>query len=176
MKRSWYAVYVRSRNEKKVFTFLTEAGIEAYLPLLKTLRQWKDRKKLVEMPLFSSYIFVNVDSTEFVKVLSIDGTVNFVKFDGKPAAIPSEQIENLRLLLFSGEKFEISPEEIEIGETVEVTKGPLKGFKGMITEYKGTKRALLRIDAINQMLMVEILPSCLKKAPRITTSANMSYI
>lgn len=162
-EKSWYAVYVRSRNEKKVYNLLNEKGIDSYLPLLKTLRQWSDRKKMVEVPLFSSYVFVNISIKQFNLILSVKGIVNFIKFNGKPATIPDEQIESLKLLLCSGEKFEISPDEIKIGENVEIIKGPLKGFKGILTEYKGKKHAMLRIDAITQSLIVEIMPSFLKK-------------
>jgi transcription antitermination factor NusG len=163
-EKHWYAVYVKSRNEKKVYARIKEQNIDTYLPLLKTLRQWSDRKKMVEVPLFSSYVFVNIYDTQLNEVLAVDGTVNFVKFEGKPASIPAKQIESLRLLLYSGEKFEVSPDEFEIGEAVEVSKGPLKGFKGMLVNYKGKKRAILRIDALNQSLMIEIFPSFLKKA------------
>ena len=93
----------------------------------------------------------------------ISGVVGFVKFDGTPTPIPEEQIKNLQLLLSTTEKFEISLDEFELGDNVEVYRGALKGFKGMLVEYKGQKRALLRIEAINQSLLVEIHPSNLKK-------------
>lgn len=162
-EKQWYAVYVKSRNEKKVFGRLIEQEVETYLPLLKTLRQWSDRKKMVEVPLFSSYIFVNTTPKHFNKILTVEGIVNFVKFEGKPAPIPNNQIENLKLLLFSGEKFEISPDEFDIGENVEVFKGSLKGFKGTFVNYHGKKYAMLRIDAVNRSLIIKISPSCLKK-------------
>jgi transcription antitermination factor NusG len=159
----WYAVYVKSRNEKKVFTRLIEQGIETYLPLLKTLRQWSDRKKMVEVPLFSSYIFVNTFPKQFNQILAVEGIVSFVKFEDKPAPIPDNQIDYLKLLLYSGEKFEISPDEFETGEDVEVIAGPLKGFQGTFVNYKGKKYAQLRIDAINRSLIIKISPGYLKK-------------
>jgi transcription antitermination factor NusG len=162
-KRRWYAVYVRSRNEKKVLANLLENNFESYLPLLKTLRQWKDRKKLVDIPLFNSYVFVYVGLLEHHKVRQVQGIVNFISFEGKPTAIPDEQIKSLQLLLKSTEKFEIGYEKIELGEEVEVFKGTLKGFRGTLVEYKGKKKVLLRIDALNQYLMVEIQHSSLKK-------------
>ena len=159
----WYAVYVKSRNEKKVFTRFNEANIEAYLPIMKTYRQWKDRKKMVDVPLFNSYIFVKVSQKQFVSVKQVEGVVTFVKFNNHPASIPDNQIESLKLLLCSSEKFEISYDFIDIGEAVEVVKGTLMGFKGTLVSYKGQKRAMLRIDAINQVLMVDINPAFLKK-------------
>jgi transcriptional antiterminator RfaH len=159
----WYAVYVKSRNEKKVFARFEEVQIEAYLPILKTLRQWKDRKKMVDVPLFNSYIFVRVIPTCFFKVKQVEGVVTFVKIDNKPVPIPDDQIDSLKLLLTSSEKFEVSYDAIEIGEDVVVTKGSLSGFKGTLVCYKGKKRAMLRIDAINQVLMVDINPAFLRK-------------
>ncbi len=162
-EKRWYAVYVRSRSEKKVFKQLIEQGTDSYLPLLKTLRQWSDRKKMVELPLFSSYVFVNISPKQFDYVLNVQGIVKFVNFDDKPATIPEKQIESLRLLLFSGEKFEIGFDEFKLGEKVEVIAGPLKGFNGILADYKGKKRVLLRIETINQSLFVQIRPSYLKK-------------
>jgi transcriptional antiterminator RfaH len=165
---SWYALYVKSRTEKRVYKRLIEQEIESYLPLLKTLRQWSDRKKLVEAPLFSSYVFVRTNPVHFNKIRAIEGIVNFVRFDGKPAPIPDNQVDNLKLLLYSGEKFEISPDEFETGEDAEVIAGPLKGFKGTFVNYKGKKYAMLRIDAINRSLIIKISPSYLKKITTIS--------
>ena len=163
----WYALYVRSRNEKKAFLRLSEEGYKAYVPLLKTLRQWKDRKKMVEVPLFSSYVFVNLVPKQFYAVLQVDGVVNFVRLEGQPDPIPDDQIESLKLLLSSAEKFEISYDSFELGDEVEVIRGSLQGFKGVLVNYKGKKRALLRIEALNQSLMVEISPANLKKRDTI---------
>jgi len=77
----WHTLYVRSRFEKKVFTALTEKGIEAYLPLQKTLRQWKDRKKCVQEPLFRSYCFVRVTRQTYYECLTVPGVVKYVWFD-----------------------------------------------------------------------------------------------
>jgi len=162
-KKRWYAVYVKSRNEKRVYADLLENNFESYLPLLRTLRQWKDRKKLVDIPLFNSYVFVHVNLLEQYKVRQVPGVVNFICFEGKPTAIPDEQINSLQLLLRSTEKFEVGYEKIEIGEDVEVYRGTLKGFRGTLVEYKGKKKVLLRIDALNQYLMIEIQLSNLKK-------------
>ena len=87
----------------------------------------------------------------------------FVTFEGIPAKIPDDQINYLKLLLDSSEKFEVSYDVFEFGDNVEVYRGPLKGFKGLLVNYKGRKRALLQIEAINQSLLVEIHLSNLKK-------------
>ena len=95
-EKGWYAIYTHSRAEKRVSDRLTEAGIETFLPLQKTLRQWSDRKKLVEKPLISSYVFVKVVPKEFFTVRKTDGVVKFIMLQGKPVVIPEIQITNLR--------------------------------------------------------------------------------
>ncbi len=161
--KKWVAVYTRSRYEKKVADELAEKGIATYLPLMKTLRQWSDRKKWVEMPLFRSYVFVNIDFPNLRKALEANGTVYIVKFEGKPAIIPDKQIEDLKALLGSSIDFEISTEVFNKGERVEVTHGPLFGFQGTIVEYKGKKRVMLRIEAVGQSLLIELSPAWLKR-------------
>jgi transcription antitermination factor NusG len=160
-EKKWIAVYTRSRYEKKVADELSEKGITTYLPLIKTLRQWSDRKKWVEIPLFRSYVFVNIDLPNLRKALEASGTVYIVKFEGHPAIIPNKQIEDLKALLGSSLDFEISTDEFKQGERVQVTHGPLFGFQGTFVEYKGKKRVMLRIDAVGQSLLVEISTSWL---------------
>ncbi len=161
--KKWIAVYTRSRYEKKVADELLEKGITAYIPLMKTLRQWSDRKKWVEMPLFRSYVFVYIEMPNIRKALEAKGAVYIVKFEGQPAIIPDRQIDNLRALLGSSLDFEISSDEFTVGEAVEVTHGPLFGFRGTVVEYKGKKRVVMRIEAVGQSLLLEISPAWLNK-------------
>ena len=160
----WFAIYTRSRNEKKVVAELAELGYEAWVPLMKTMRQWSDRKKMVEVPLFNSYIFICVSINKIRAIVSkSDGAVYVVSFSGQPAVIPDKQIEDLKLLLSSSEKFEISTNEFIYGDKIEVTRGSLRGLQGMFVQYKGQKRVLMHIDAINQKLLININPAFIKK-------------
>jgi transcription antitermination factor NusG len=162
--KQWFAVYTRSRYEKRVVTELQELGFEAWLPLIKTLRQWSDRKKMVEVPLFRSYVFVRADIAQIKFILyPIVGAVYIVSFSGEPSVVPDKQIEGLKLLLGSTEKFEISTERFNVGEPIEVTMGPLKGMQGVFVDKKGSKRIMMRIDAINQSLLIDINPAYVKK-------------
>lgn len=162
-------IYTRSRNEKKVAEDLTLRGFEAYLPLMHTLRQWSDRKRMVEVPLFNSYVFVNVEPGLLHKVLESTGAVYVVKFEGIPAVIPQNQIDNLKLLLDTSTDIEVTTDEFIHNEHVEVTRGPLRGFRGVFVEYKGRKQVLMRLEAINQSLLITIQPGYLKK---ITSDTN----
>ena len=95
----WYAIYTKSRNEKKVALNLQEKGIEVYLPLLKTLKQWSDRKKWVEEPLFRSYLFVRILDKNYLEVLQTDGVVRFITFRQERVPVPDQQIEAVKAYL-----------------------------------------------------------------------------
>ena len=95
----WYAIYTRVHQEKKIYSILMEQNIECYLPLIKTLKQWSDRKKWIEEPLFRCYLFVKVSYVEYFNVLTIPGVVNYVCFGGIAQKIPVIQIENIKTLM-----------------------------------------------------------------------------
>lgn len=166
-EEQWFAIYTKSRYEKKVADSLMEIGIQAWVPLLKTLRQWSDRKKWVEIPLFTSYVFVRSKINIIKKALEVNGAVYVVSFSGKPTPIPDEQIEWLRILLNSSEKFEISFDNFTFGEPVSVEKGVLRGMKGKFVNYKGKNRVLVQIEAINQNLLIDINPAFLSKYSQV---------
>ena len=158
----WYAIYTRPRHEKKVFEQLVEKQIEAFLPLIKRIRQWKDRKKKVEMPLFSSYLFVHIDYKFRFDVLQIKGVVKIVNFNGIPAPIPNWQIESLKKMLEHPEKIHLE-NYIRPGEIVEITDGLFTGMRGMIRNLKGETRLIVTIDGIMQSVSVELDRDFVKK-------------
>jgi len=160
--QKWYAVYTRSRFEKQVQIELQDQGIEAYLPLIKTVRQWSDRKKTVEVPLFSSYVFVHIDRRFYDQVLQTNGVVKYITFEGKAASIPADQIDNLRIIVNSNEKVETTWETRRKGDRVMVTAGSLKGLKGELITYGDRRKVLVRIDSINQNLIVEVHSSLIE--------------
>ncbi len=159
----WYAVYTRPRFEKQVSDRLIEQGIEAYLPLIKTMRQWSDRKKMVEIPLFSSYVFVNIERKDYDQVLQTFGVVKYITFEGKAATIPPEQINQLKIIVNSDEKIETTWERRKKGDRVMVTSGSLKGLIGELITDGDRKKVLVRIDSIDQNLTVEVHASLIEK-------------
>jgi transcriptional antiterminator RfaH len=159
----WYAVYTHPRAEKKVFRKLVEAEIETFLPLQKTYRQWSDRKKLVEKPLLSSYVFVRTRAKYFPLVYMVYGVVKFVSFEGKPVPIPQKQIDNLVLLVNSDAEIEVSSEKFEKGDNVEVVSGSLVGLTGELIKIGGKKRVIVRIDRLDQNIIVTIPVTFLRK-------------
>ena len=159
----WYAIYTCPRAEKQVHTRLLEEGVESFLPLQKTYRQWSDRKKLVEKPLLSSYVFVKVITKEFPKVYRTNGVVKFVSFEGKPVAIPQNQIDNLKLLINSDADIEVTSEKFAKGDNVEVVTGSLVGLTGELIETGKQKRVIVRIDKLEQNIVVTIPVTFLRK-------------
>jgi transcriptional antiterminator RfaH len=160
--KKWFALYTKSRWEKRVNQELLTKGIETYLPLLKTLKQWSDRKKWVEEPLFRSYIFVNITPKEYYKTLQTNGVVRFITFRGERIPIPEQQIEAVKSYLYEDDK--ISPDETNYqpGDDVEVIRGPMRGLSGTLVEVKGKQRVLVEIESIGKHLLINIPKSILE--------------
>ncbi len=146
---SWYALYTRPRHEKKVFDQLLEKDIKAFLPVQRELRQWKDRRKWIEAPLFSGYVFVNIELKNKIYALETRGVVRMIGFGGQPTQIPDWQIEQLEQVIGSGEELRLE-NYLKAGDYVEVTDGPLTGVRGFLREVRGESRVAILIDGINQ--------------------------
>ena len=162
-ERKWYALYTRPRAEKLVYQRLVEEGVETFLPLQKTYRMWSDRKKLVERPLLSSYIFVKTKKKYFPKVYRTNGVVKFVSFEGQPVSIPQNQIDNLRLLINSDAEIEVTFDKFAQGDNVEVINGSLIGLTGELIRIGSKNRVVVRIDRLDQNLILKIPKAFLKK-------------
>ncbi len=155
-KGLWYAAYTNSRAEKRVLKELQRQGIEAYLPLQKKLKQWSDRRKWVEEPLIRCYIFVKVELSDYYLVLNTQGVVRYITFEGKAVPIPEKQIDILRKLVATETDLEVTSDKFEPGDKVVVVSGPLHGMQGEMVDYRGNRRVLVRLDYINQHLLVSI--------------------
>jgi len=153
--KKWIAVYTKPRHEKTVENELLKKGFEVYLPILKERRKWSDRKKWVEFPLFRSYIFVRTEIKNSLFVLQTMGVVKVIKFGGEVAVIQNDSIQAIKLMIEGGYK----PEAIDYfvkGETVEVKNGPLKGLIGEVIRVDNNDRLLVRVDAIQHSISVQI--------------------
>jgi len=160
---NWFALYTRSRNEKKVHAQLQSRNIESYLPLQKTLRQWSDRKKWVEEPLIRSYVFVHISEREYYDALNTPGAVRFIFFEGKAAVIPEWQINAIKHILSSGAEIEVTDLHLEPGDKVMITQGPFRKIQGELIRFKGKRKVVLRIDHIGYSLLLDISPADLEK-------------
>ncbi|PWD97546.1 UpxY family transcription antiterminator [Marinilabilia rubra] len=152
----WYALYTKSRAEKKVYEQLKGFGIEVYLPLKKEQRQWSDRKKWVEVPVINSYIFVKITSAQYREVFNATGVVAYVSHKGKAVAIPAREIDAMRRTIENKLSFSVEADTLRKGEKVTITSGPLKNIEGEVEEIQGTKKLYLRISHIGYVLVLNL--------------------
>lgn len=157
---SWYAVYIKSRAEKKAESELQSKEIECFLPLQRKLRQWSDRKKWVEIPLIPGYLFVKINNSEHIKVIQSNYIVSYVRFEGKAATIPDNQIEYLKLMLQQDNaEIEITRENFEPGQLIEVIAGPLIGLQGKLVSINGKNKIAIELLQLGYSALVEISPN-----------------
>jgi len=156
----WFAVWTRSKQEKVVAATLTRSGIPHYLPLKSELRKWSDRKQMVETPLFSGYLFVNINvlTNSRLQVLKVPGVGALVGNQMGPSPIPDQQIEDIRKVLTAGVECSVQP-LLKEGDRVRVTQGALAGIEGTLVRTHSSSRLLVSIEMIRQSLSVSILRS-----------------
>lgn len=152
----WFALYTKSRSEKKVYKELLDNEIEAYLPLHTVIKQWSDRKKKIKEPMIRSYVFVKANEKKHNTILGINGAVRFIRFDGKPASIPEWQIDSMRKMVDNRLPHYYTSQHLKKGEQVTINSGPLTGVEGeVIRESKGKQKVIIRIGNIGYSLVIE---------------------
>lgn len=165
-EKKWYAVYTKPRWEKKIDSVLIRKGIESWCPLQKIERQWSDRKKVVEDPLFKSYVFVRIDDTERSKVLMTDGVLNFVHYLRKPAVIKNEEVENIKRYLAEKDAsiYIISQEGFREDTKIKVNHGVFMGNEGTVLRG-GRKKVYVKLESLGQIMVVEFPAEFLSTIP-----------
>lgn len=159
--KQWIAVYTKPRHEKTVYNNFEEKTIESYLPLIRQKHRWSDRMKWVETPFFKSYIFAHIDLKNYIDVLQTRGVNHIIKFQNKIAVIPDDQIDNLQKMIEGG--FDPFPSDyFVVGEEVEVVGGPLRGINGIVSRKDSIDRLVIKIDAIQHAVAVQIENKYLK--------------
>ncbi len=156
LEKKWYALYTKPRWEKKIDTVLIRKGIESWCPLQKIERQWSDRKKIIEDPLFKSYVFVRIDTTERSKVLMTDGVLNFVHYLGKPAVIKNKEVDIIKKYLAEKDaSISIISKEGFAEETkIIVNHGVFMGNEGTVIRG-GKKKVYVKLESLGQVMVVE---------------------
>lgn len=156
LEKKWYALYTKPRWEKKIDSVLIRKGIESWCPLQKVERQWSDRKKIIEDPLFKSYVFVRIDDKERAKVLMTDGVLNFVYYLGKPAVIKNEEIEIIKRYLSEKDAsiHIISKEGFAEETKIRVNHGVFMGNEGTVLRG-GKKKVYVKLESLGQVMVVE---------------------
>lgn len=154
----WYALYVHSRAEKRVYAHLTDMGYEAYLPLVVKMKKWSDRMKQVEEPLFKSYLFVRVDIRKYFDVLNIPGVTRFVSFEKKAVVVPQNQINAIKKYCndYTEDDGEVNETEFHEGQLVRITSGAMTGLIGRLAPIDSKKRLIVFIESVGHYLPINI--------------------
>ncbi len=150
--KKWLVVYTKPRWEKKVNTSLVNKGIEAYCPLNKVRRKWSDRMKTIEEPLFKSYVFVKVEDAGMTEVRFVDGVLNYVYWNGKPAIVREEEIIEIKKFMSEYEDVEVSSIELKPSDAVVLNAGVMMGATGRVMRMMGNNTVEVRIDSLGFIL------------------------
>lgn len=155
----WYVIYTRPRHEKKVATELTDEKIDYYLPVRKEVRRWHDRNKLVDVPLFPSYVFVRLNSLkDYYEGLKINGALQYVRVGKELARIQEKVIHDMQLLIDHSEGLEVSSAYFQPGQMLLINQGALTGMACEVIELNNKQKILVRIHLLQRSLLMT-LPS-----------------
>lgn len=165
----WNALYTRHQHEKSVAESLAGNGFEVFLPTYNTIRQWKDRKKQLSLPLFPCYVFVRSNCERRLRVLTTPGVYFVVMFAGRPAPIPDLEMDAIRQAVESRIRVEPHP-FLRCGDWVRVTSGPLVDVEGILVRKKGSYRLILSAELLGKSIAVEIDAFNVKPLPRRSTT------
>lgn len=154
--KKWYALYTKPRWEKKVDCILIRKGIESWCPLQKIEKQWSDRKKIIEEPLFKSYVFVRIDETERLNVLMTEGVLNFVHYLKKPAIIKDEEVNTIKRFLSNEEAkiTTITAQGFAENTKVKISHGVFMDNEGHVIR-SGKKKVYVKLESLGQIMVVE---------------------
>jgi transcription antitermination factor NusG len=154
---NWYGLQTRPRHEKIVMQRLEERGVTTFLPLVTEVHRWSDRKKSVQMPLFSCYVFAKFapNRSERLRVLRVDGVFGLIGARGEGAPIPDEQIDAVRNVV-EGQLPWSSHPFLKIGQRVRIRSGALDGLEGILVSRNGDRTLVISVDAIQRSLAVRV--------------------
>lgn len=152
---SWLVLRTRSRHENTVESCLSKKMITAYLPRHSVVRRWKNRKRVLQLPLLPGYVFVQPREDQFEKMRYIPGSCGLIFAGDKPAAMPETQVEALRILVGSGAPLAVNPKLIP-GQRVEVIGGPFMGIQGELIRVKSQERLVINTVLLSTSVSVEV--------------------
>jgi len=153
--KKWFAVYTKPRWEKKVNSLLTAKGIETYCPLNKVRKKWSDRVKMVEEPLFKSYVFVHVTELDHTPVRMTNGVLNYVYWNGKPAIIKEREIDTIKKFLNDYENVQAIAAPLAPRQKVRIETGLLMNTEGIVNKILHNKVEVL-IESLGYVLVATL--------------------
>ncbi|HEY6766474.1 MAG TPA: UpxY family transcription antiterminator [Candidatus Sulfotelmatobacter sp.] len=151
----WYALYTFPRHEKRVAEQIEKREISCFLPLYRSVRRWKDRRKELELALFPGYVFVRVAIQDKLEVLKLPGVVRLVTFNGQPAALPDNELESLRRGL-AGQVRMMPHPYLHVGRRVRLKSGPMAGLEGILRRRKDGLRLIVSVEILMRAVAVEV--------------------
>ena len=152
---NWYALYTRHQHEKAVTQILTTKGFEILLPMYKSVRRWKDRTKILSLPLFSCYLFLKGGLERRWDILNTPGIYDLLSSGGRPIVIPTSEINAIQQVVNSGFRLEPHP-FLKIGERVRIKRGPLAGLQGLLVRQRNIYRLVLSVEMLGRAAAVEV--------------------
>ena len=162
--KKWHVMYTRPKFEKKINHKLEQKGIQSYLPLQVELRQWHDRKKKVIVPVFPGYVFVKIDAMDMYDIYNIPGFVRFISTGNSPDIIPDDRMQLIQRVLSTD--FEKVQHFFAPNEKVRVVEGPFSGLEGTLVGERQANRLAVKIDIIDQTIVVNIDSALLERVER----------
>lgn len=148
--KKWYVLQTRPRNEKVVHRQIQQKGIEVFTPLIEKIRIWSDRKKKIEVPLFSGYVFVFGNEEERVRAITNTiGAMRYIFYENRPAIVSEREIELIKQTLAEPEKVRIEEKKIKKGDMILVSHGIFKGMKGYVNEFRGNYRLTVNLEELS---------------------------
>lgn len=152
----WYVFYTKSRHEKSVFSLLIKSGIEAFLPLKKEIRKWSDRKKLIELPIFPSYIFVKIPKHKILEILKFPGISRYISFNGLPAYLRENDIEIIKKAIDNNNEIELFDSKLKNGSKVKFITGPFAGYEAIVVGHNRKNKIIVEIEGTNQSILITV--------------------
>jgi len=152
---SWHVLYTRHQHEKAVDQMLRSKGFHTFLPLYQTVHRWKDRTKVLSLPLFPCYVFLSGGLERRLDVMTTPGVHALVSTAGQPATVPFAEIEAIRRVTESGAQVEPHP-FLKCGERVRVKGGPLAGIQGILIRKRSLYRLVLSVEILGRAAAVEV--------------------
>ena len=152
----WYPLYTKSRFEKQAYAQLIKLGYDAFLPLQKTIRHWSDRKKIVEVPLISSYIFVRIPRNKLYDVVNVYGISRYLSFNGQPATVRDEEIELLKLALENKNEIEVKDGLLNFGTEVKFTTGVFSGYSGKVIKQSSKNKLVVELESMGKTMLITV--------------------
>ncbi len=159
---SWFVIRTKALTEKKVALRISALGLEVYLPLYTTIKQWSDRKKKIEKPLISSVVFVRCPEPHLQLLYTVPSVAGVLRHNGKPAIVQAHEIQNLRILLQQTDTAELEPLALEPGMLIEIIRGPFTGVIGTAIQVLGKLRVLIEIKQLGIAFSVNVPKSFVK--------------